>query len=99
MHPFGAVAYMSIEQRYRFHRHSDVAERCYHLCNGAFGYFAHPGVDVPRANALLRTNGQVALSGKTVYPYLKPQGDLSVNNAMLNEGELAMRNAQTHPRQ
>ena len=66
MHPFGAVAYMLIEPRYRLRRHSDVAERCYHLCNGAFNYFAHPGVGVPRENVLLRTNGQVALSGKTV---------------------------------
>ena len=64
MHPFGTVAYMFIEPRYRTHRQSDVAERCYHLCNGAFNYFAHPGVDVPRANVLLRTNGQVALSGE-----------------------------------
>ena len=31
MHPFGMVAYMFIESRYRLHRHSDVAERCYHL--------------------------------------------------------------------
>ena len=65
---------------------SDVAERCYHLCSGAFNYFAHPGVDVPRANVLLRTNGQVVLSGKTVYPYLKLPDDLAVNDAMLNEG-------------
>ena len=59
MHPFGTVAYMFIEPRYRIHRHSDVAERCYHLCNGAFNYFVHPGVDVPRANVLLRTNAAV----------------------------------------
>ena len=77
MHPFGTAAYMSIEPRYRMHRQSDVAERCYHLCNGAFNYFAHPGVDVPRANVL---------SGKTVYPYLKLSDDLAVNDAMLNEG-------------
>ena len=86
MHPFGTVAYMFIEPRYRTHRQSDVAERCYHLCNGAFNYFVHPGVDVPRANVLLRTNGQVVLSGKTVYPYLKLPDDLAVNDAMLNEG-------------
>ena len=86
MHPFGTVAYMFIEPRYRTHRQSDVAERCYHLCNGAFNYFVHPGVDVPRANVLLRTNGQVVLSGKTVYPYLKLSDDLAVNGAMLNEG-------------
>ena len=92
MHPFGTVAYMFIEPRYRIHRHSDVAERCYHLCNGAFNYFVHPGVDVPRANVLLRTNGQVVLSGKTVYPYLKLSDDLAVNDAMLNEGGVSAYN-------
>ena len=87
MHPFDTVAYMFIKPRYRMHRYSDVAERCYHLCNDAFNYFAHPGVDVPHANVLLRTtNGQVVLSGKTVYPYLKLSGDLAVNETMLNEG-------------
>ena len=63
-----------------------MGERCYHLCNGAFYYFPHPGVDVPRANVLLRTNDQVVLSDKTVYPYLKLSDDLAVNDAMLNEG-------------
>ena len=92
MHPFGTVAYMFIEPRYRIHRHSDVAERCYHLCNGAFNYFVHPGVDVPRANVLLRTNGQVVLSGKTVYPYLRLSDDLAVNDAMLNEGGVSAYN-------
>ena len=86
MHPFGTVSYMFIEPRYRTHRQSDVAERFYHLCNGAFNYFVHPGVDVPRANVLLRTNGQVVLSGKIVYPYLKLPDDLAVNDAMLNGG-------------
>ena len=86
MHPFGTVAYMSIEPRYRMHRQSDVAERCYHRRNGAFNNFVHPSVDVPRANVLLRTNGQVVLSGKTVYPYLKLPDDLAVNDAILNEG-------------
>ena len=86
MHPFGTVAYMFIEPRYRLHRHSDVTERCYHLCNGAFNYFVHPGVDVPRANVLLRTNGQVVLSGKILYPYRRLSDDLAVNDAMLNEG-------------
>ena len=86
------VAYMSIEPRCRVHRHSDVAERCYHLCNGAFNYLVHPGVDVPRANALLRINGQVVLSGKTVYPYLKLSDDLAVNDAMLNEGGVSAYN-------
>ena len=86
MHPFGTVVYMSVESRYRMHRQSDVAERCYHMCNGALNYFVHPGIDVPRANVLLRTNGQVVLSGKTVYPYLKLSDDLAVNDAMLNEG-------------
>ena len=62
------VAYMRIEPRHRVYRHSNVAECCYHLFNGAFNYCAHPVVDVPRANALLRTKGQVVLSGKTVYP-------------------------------
>ena len=85
MHPFGTAAYMSIEPRCRMHRQFDVAERCYHLCNGAFNYFAHPGVDVPRANVLLRSNDRVVLSGKTFYPYLKLPGDLAVNDAMLNE--------------
>ena len=56
------------------------------ICNGAFNYFVYPGVDVPRANVLLRTNGQVVLSGKPVYPYLKLSDDLAVNDAMLNEG-------------
>ena len=69
-----------------------MAERCYHLCNGAFNYFVHPGVDVPRANVLLRTNGQVVLSGKTVYPYLKLSDDLAVNDAMLNEGGVSAYN-------
>ena len=66
MHPFGTVAYMFIEPRSCLHRHSEVAERCYHLFNGAFNYFVHPGVDVPRANVLLQTNDQVVLSRKTV---------------------------------
>ena len=83
---------MFIEPRYRVHRHSDVAERCYHLCNGAFNYFVHPGVDVPRANVLLRTKGQVVLSGKTVYPYPKLSDDLVVNDAMLNEGGVSAYN-------
>ena len=93
MHPFGTVAYMFfIEPRYRLHRHSDVAERCYHLRNGAFDYFVHPGVDVPRAKALLRTNGQVVLSGKTVDPYLKLSDDLAVDDAMSNEGGVSAYN-------
>ena len=89
---FGTVAYMFVEPRCRIHRHSDVAERCYHLCNGAFNYFVHPGVDVPRANVLRRINGQVVLSGKTVYPYLKLSDDLAVNDAMFNEGGVSAYN-------
>ena len=54
--------------------------------------FVHPGVDVPRANVLLRTNGQVAIFGKTVHPYLKLSDDLAVNGAMLNEGGISAYN-------
>ena len=49
-------------------------------------------IEVPRANVLLRTNGQVVLSGKTVYPYLKLSDDLAVNDAMLNEGGVSAYN-------
>ena len=64
VHPFDTVAYRLIEPRCCLHRRSDSAEGCYHLRNGAFNYFVQPGVDVPRANVLLRTNSQVVLSEK-----------------------------------
>ena len=63
MHPFGTVAYMHVEPRYRINRQSDVAEKTFHLFNGAL-IFVCPGADVPRADLLLRKNGQVICSEK-----------------------------------
>ena len=85
MHPFGTVAYMHVEPRYRINRQSDVAEKTFHLFNGAL-IFVCPGADVPRADLLLRKNGQVIRSEKTTYPHLKLGEEVAIDEAMNSGG-------------